>query len=275
MKTLSHTEVIARGKSTRLTGTLYVVHGFFGSGRNWTSIARRLVELRPDWRVVLADLRLHGDSRGLPAPHSLVSCAEDVTRLNDRLAPRDQPTCLLGHSFGGKVAIVVASILRPPPLQLWVIDSTPAPSRSEGSSARMLHLLARSPARFANRDEAIAWIQAAGFDEPTARWMAMNLQRREDDWAWQLDVSGLQDLLVDFERADLWSIVEAASPGTDIRFVQAENDSILSDDAYQRLERLETNGEAVQVSRLSGGHWLHIDNPDGLLELLSAELPRV
>lgn len=274
VKTLSHTVVIGRGTSTRPTGTLYTLHGFLGSGRNWTSIARHLVELRPDWRVVLVDLRLHGDSRGLPAPHNLVSCAEDIVRLNDRLDWSDQPTCLLGHSFGGKVALAAAPILRPPPLQIWVIDSTPAPSRSQGSSAKMLQLLARSPARFADRDEAIAWVRAGGFDESTARWMAMNLQRREGDWAWQLDVSGLQDLLADFARADLWAIVESAPPGTDVRFVQAEHDSILGE-AHERLERLEARGEAVHVSRLPGGQWLHIDNPDGLVALLAAELPRV
>ena len=195
--------------------------------------------------------------------------------LDDRLARGNQPTCLLGHSFGGKVALTAAHVLRPPPVQIWVIDSTPEPSPAEGNSARMLRLLAQSPERFADRDEAIAWVQAGGFDEPTARWMAMNLQRREGEWAWQLDVSGLQDLLADFARADLWSIVESAPPGTEIRFVKAEQDSILSDEATERLERLEACGEAVHVSRLSGGHWLHIDNPTGLLELLAAELPRV
>ncbi len=275
VKTLAHTVVVSESLSTRPTGTLYALHGFLGSGRNWTSIARRLAELRPDWRIVLVDLRLHGDSRRLPAPHSLVSCAEDIIRMNDRFSWGDQPTCLLGHSFGGKVALAATLVLRPPPVQIWVIESTPAPFPAAGSSARMLRLLARSPARFADRDEAIAWIQAGGFDEPTARWMAMNLRRKKDDWAWQLDVSGLHDLLADFARADLWSIVESVPPGIAVRFVQAEHDSILSDEAYERLERLEACGEAIHVSRLPGGHWLHVDNPDGLLELLAAELPRV
>src|SRR6201999_468457 len=51
---------------------LLVLHGIFGSGRNWGSIARRLVEARPEWGAVLVDLRLHGQSReGFGAPHTM------------------------------------------------------------------------------------------------------------------------------------------------------------------------------------------------------------
>jgi hypothetical protein len=103
----------------------------------------------------------------------------------------------------------------------------------------------------------------------------MNLGRMGDDWAWRLDVPGLQDLLADFARADLWPVAEFPPEGTDIRFVQAAHDSILSANSHARLQGIEGRGEPVNISQLSGGHWLHIDNPLGLLELLAAQLPRV
>jgi hypothetical protein len=31
----------------------------------------------------------------------------------------------------------------------------------------------------------------------------------------------------------------------------------------------------VALHELEGGHWLHIDNPDGLLELVADRLPRL
>ncbi|TFG63066.1 MAG: alpha/beta fold hydrolase [Gemmatimonadales bacterium] len=277
MSTLAHRVVVHESPSVGQTGTLYILHGFLGSGRNWTSVATRLVDLRPDWRAVLVDLRLHGDSRGLPVlgHNNLTSCAEDLFRLHDRISRRDQPAALLGHSFGGKIALVATSTFHPPPVQTWVIDSTPEPSPGEGSSTRMLELLSQSPTKFASRDEAVAWVRAGGFDEPTARWMAMNLRRMGDDWAWQLDVPALQDLLADFARADLWPVVEFPPEGTDIRFVQAAHDSILSANSHARLQGIEGRGEPIRITQLSGGHWLHIDNPLGLLELLAAQLPRV
>lgn len=277
MSTLAHRLIVNEASSARQPGTLYVVHGFLGSGTNWASFAGRLVERRSDWRAVLVDLRLHGDSRGLPVsgPNNIASCAEDLLRLHDQLSRRDRPAAVLGHSFGGKVVLVATSVLCPPPVQTWVIDSTPEPSAREESSERLLDLLSHSPAQFSNRDEAVAWVRAGGFDETTARWIVMNLTRTEDHWIWRLDVAGLQDLLADFARVDLWPVVESPPAGADIWFVRAESNSILSAESVVRLDAIEGRGEAVNVRQLSGGHWLHIDNPDGLLELLVAQLPRV
>jgi len=48
-----------------------VLHGIFGSGRNWASVARRVVRARPEWGAVLVDLREHGESVGFEPPHTL------------------------------------------------------------------------------------------------------------------------------------------------------------------------------------------------------------
>ncbi|MFQ5530097.1 MAG: alpha/beta fold hydrolase [Gemmatimonadota bacterium] len=271
---LAYRVVVGKG-SAAPRGALYVLHGFLGSGRNWSSIARRLVDLRPDWRVVLADLRLHGDSRATPGPHDIGACAGDVRRLRDLIGGRDLHTALLGHSFGGKVGLAVSGSMKPPPIQTWVIDSTPEPTAGDSNSARMLDLVARSPDQFETRDDAVAWILSGGFDEATARWMAMNLKRLGESWVWQLDVSGLEDLRADFARSDLWSAVEESLRDTDLRFVYAESGSILSTGARDRLARLEAQDAAVSVTGLRGGHWLHIDNPDGLLQLMADHLPRL
>ena len=255
-----------------ISGTLYVLHGFLGSGRNWLSFANRLVEYRPDWRVVLVDLRLHGDSRVREGPHDLHACANDLGMLRESLAD-DGLTAVLGHSFGGKVALQATRTLDPPPVQTWVIDSTPGRTTVEGSSGRMLRLLEESPAVFADREQAVRWVMQGGFDEPTARWIAMSLRRHEGFWSWDLDVGGLRDLLTSFSESDLWSTVEALNGDAEIRFVRADSDSILSDDDAERIRKAGYRNDRVHLSVLPGGHWLHMDNPDGLRQLLVDDLP--
>ena len=81
---------------------LLMLHGLFGSGTNWRSIARRLL---PGRRIVLVDARNHGRS-----PHaadmSYAQMADDVLALMDDL---DLPQAtLLGHSMGGKTAMTLA-----------------------------------------------------------------------------------------------------------------------------------------------------------------------
>lgn len=259
-------------------GTLYILHGFFGAGRNWASFARRLVELRPDWSAVLVDLRLHGDSRDLEGPHTMAAAADDVVALHEALREEGSVTAapaLIGHSFGGKVALEVTARLAPVPVQTWVIDSTPAAGGRGGSADRMLARLEASPSSFPDRDAAASWIAAGGFDEATARWMATNLERRGERWFWSLDDRGLRELLDDFAATDSWPVLESPPAASDIHFVRASTGSILAREHVERIHALIARGAPVALHELEGGHWLHVDNPDGLLALVADRLPRV
>ena len=55
--------------------TAFVLHGIYGSLRNWRGMATRMVERNPGWKVVLVDLRNHGDSAGAPPPHTVAAAA--------------------------------------------------------------------------------------------------------------------------------------------------------------------------------------------------------
>jgi pimeloyl-ACP methyl ester carboxylesterase len=255
-------------------GRLFVLHGFFGSGRNWAGVARGIVRSRPDWEAVLVDLRLHGDSLDAPPPHDLTACALDVARLSASLGPTGGPTALLGHSFGGKVALVAADRCDPAPAQAWIVDSTPAPGRTGAGALKMMDLLTRLPARYAERRAGADAIEAAGFPRFVAEWMATNLVRQGDTYAWRFDRPALGRLLEDFFRADLWPIVEEPPDGAELRFLRATRSSILREGDAARIARLESEGASVRLHELEGGHWLNVDNPDGVVELVRKGLPR-
>ena len=264
-------ELVRAPDATDPGGRLLVLHGFLGAGRNWSSFARRLVDLRPEWEVSLVDLRLHGDSLDVTPPHSLAAAADDVVEIADF---SDRSVALLGHSFGGKVALLALARMPASASQCWVIDSSPSVSAGGGSAARMLERLENSPPDFPDRDAGIRWIMDAGFDEATARWMATNLERAGDAFRWRLDAAGLRSLLDDFLATDAWSVLEDPPPGTEIHVVRARGSSIVSPADAERLGRIATRGEPVELHELEGGHWLHMDNPDGLLDLLSRRLSR-
>lgn len=276
MSPLAH-EVVRGEHAAEDAPRLYLLHGFLGAGRNWSSFARRLVDLRTDWCAVLVDLRLHGESREVPGPHTVDAAGRDVVGLHEETG--GGTAALLGHSFGGKVALAATSIVRPAPAQTWVIDSTPSAarrgSRVEGGAAgRMLARAAASPGTFADREEAVAWIEQDGFDRGTARWMATNLERRGDGLAWAFEPVKLRELLEDFAATDLWPVLESLPTGADVHFVRARDGSIMTESDAERLRELARRGEPIALHELEGGHWLHVDNPDGLLALVADRLPR-
>lgn len=248
---------------------LFLLHGIYGAGRNWASIARRLVRRRPDLGAVLVDLRLHAGSQGFEPPHTLQSCAADLGRLYERSGI--YPRALLGHSFGGKVALTAVrrleegSDLR----QVWVMDSTPTARPDAGGAARMLEVVKRHE-RFADLEEARKAVRSHGFAPSVANWMVTNLHREGPWLRWRFDLGGVEALLEDFFRVDRWDVVEAPPRGVELHFVKATRSSLLTEEECERLEDRETEG--VYLHRVEGGHWLNADNPEAVLDLLADRL---
>jgi len=198
-----------------------------------------------------------------------------VARLAASLPPSGGPSALLGHSFGGKVALSATGLISPPSLQTWVIDSTPSAGATAAGAQSMMRLLTRIPGPFESRRAGADAVEQGGFPRFVAEWMATNLVRTGDGFAWRFDMGELHALLTDFFRADLWNQVENPPDACEIRFVRATRDSILSDSDASRIERLQSEGHLVQLDTLEGGHWLNMDNPEGLIALVRAGLPRV
>src|SRR5688572_5423493 len=67
-----HTERIGNGRLLLLT------HGIYGAGANWRAIAKKLVAQRPEWGVLLVDLRQHGRSESGESPHTIAAAADDL-----------------------------------------------------------------------------------------------------------------------------------------------------------------------------------------------------
>ena len=97
---------------------LLVAHGLFGSARNWGVTAKRLSDKR---RVIVVDQRNHGSSPWF-ASHSYHDLAQD---LGEVIAHVGAPCDVVGHSMGGKAAMVLA-LLRPDLVaRLCIVDIAP------------------------------------------------------------------------------------------------------------------------------------------------------
>lgn len=253
-------------------GRIHYLHGIFGAGRNWRSLARRLADGDPGWAGVLVDLRLHGDSTGFSPPHTIAACADDV--LASASGPGPALDVVLGHSFGGKVALELARRDPPGLRQAWVVDSIPSAREPGGDAWRMLDVLRAHPGPFADREEAVRAVESEGYPRRVGQWMATNLAERDDGLRWGLDPDALEALMEDFFRVDLWNVVRRPPEGVEIHVVKAEDSGVLSEEACRRVERAGEENGRTRLHRLEGGHWLNVSNQEGLIELMRRELPR-
>jgi pimeloyl-ACP methyl ester carboxylesterase len=245
-------------------GWIMFLHGILGSGANWRTIARRLVTARPDLGAVLVDLRMHGLSQGAPPPHTIEAAASDLVPLAGELSL----AAVVGHSFGGKVALALRGQLEV--AQTWVLDATPGaraePKADPDSAQHVLEALRTLPPAFPDRAAFVAAMTSLGFSRALADWLAMNLEPSDGQYRLRLDLDAVGALLADYYRRDLWPALERG-PG-EAHLVIATRSRALSDEDRRRAA-----GLPIRVHTIDAGHWLHMEAPDALVALLSAKLP--
>lgn len=255
------------------THTALVIHGIMGSKRNWLGFARRLVKQYPSWRVVLADLRNHGDSADFSGPHTLQACAEDLAHLVADLG--DEPQMVVGHSFGGKVVLEYARTFASELETLWVLDSPPGLPRPNSGTfevRRVIEKLRQISLPIAGRTELTDEMTHLGFSKDMAGWMTTNLRPAENGYTWRFDLPGVEEMLQHYAATDLWSVLEAPPSGLAVRVLRGENSDRWHDEDVQRLDTLAEGGRLQHHLLPRAGHWVHTDQPEALLEMLGPDL---
>lgn len=282
-------------RRARMPPTAVLLHGILGSRKNWASFAKRLAQEFPSWQFLLVDLRCHGDSSQFqrPGPHTVATAAMDVLKLvtNLRIVPR----VLIGHSFGGKVALSMAEQAAKPlpcPIQVWVLDATPGKVRAGGDGedhpAELITALQNMPSKISDRRSIISSLCSQGFSKPVAQWMTTNLRIERPPlspspsptppssyFSWAFDLDGISEMYQSYEATNLWPLVESVPEGLHINFLRAERS--LHRWAHEDTSRISAaefiasnGGASVQMHVLEdAGHWVHTDNPDGLFQILT------
>lgn len=252
---------------------LLFTHGIYGSGSNWRAIARKLNEKRPDWGVVLVDLRQHGRSEPGEPPHTLAACAADLRALLDEMPGIE---AIAGHSFGGKVVLQTRAIAPARVRQTWVFDASPsarpgAETDPDNSVVRVLEIMERLPKTWSKRDDFVRAVMAEGQPQALAQWLAMNLvSETGGPLTLRLDLASVREMLRDYYARDLWHVAfDPALPG-ELHVVVAERSPTL--DAADR-SRLASAPPHVHVHPVAAGHWLHIEAPANVVDLLASHLP--
>ena len=240
-------------------GSLIVFcHGLFGQGRNWTAIAKALGD---EHRSVLVDLPHHGRS-SWAGQIDYVTMADQVAGL----VTADDPVTLVGHSLGGKVAMVLA--LRHPEVvrRLCVVDIAPVDYHGASEFAGYVEALhALDLAAFTRRAEAEEALSAAVPDSTVRDFLLQNLRRDGDGWRWQADLDGLEAALPVISGWPEDRLAGAAYDGPVLWVSGSESDYVRPGDEaamsrwFPRQRRVVVKG---------AGHWVHSQRPEVFVEVL-------
>jgi len=248
------------------------VHGLFGQGKNWTTIARALAA--EGRRVTLLDLPNHGHSPWTDRVHYL-DMAELVAAEIESFG---EPATLVGHSMGGKVAMQLA--LRRPELlrALVVVDIAPTDYPESGGrtedpdeeaspfAAFIAAMRAVDLAGLTSREDADRALRTAVPSTMVRSFLLQSLVRNgigpEGGWRWRLNLELLARDLGELRRFP--DPPPGATFDGPVLWIAGAGSTYVLDRDRPRMDELFPATRLVRIKH--AGHWVHSEQPEVFLE---------
>ena len=226
---------------------LVIAHGLFGSARNWGVVARRLAEGR---QVVAVDMRNHGDSPWFPE-HGYEAMAADLAEV---IAGQGGRADVLGHSMGGKAAMVLALTEPGRVGRLIVADIAPvAYGHSQMAVVRAMQAVDLSGVT--RRSEADPLLAEALEDPALRAFLLQSLGVEHGKAAWKLNLAALAD-----QMPVIMGFPEVAGRfGGPALFVSGERSDYVREEDWPRI--VERFPAARREVIPGAGHWVHAEAP--------------
>ena len=231
------------------TPPLLIVHGLYGSGRNWGVIAKRLSDGR---RVVTPDMRNHGQSPRAET-QSYPDMARDLAELIEEIG---SPVDLCGHSMGGKAAMVLA-LTRPELLRRLVVADI-APVAYGHTQIQFINAMRQVDlSTLTRRSEAESQLAEAGVEPALQSFFTQSLDVPNRRWRLNLDV-----LEAEMDKIVGWPADQTGQfDGATLFLTGGASDYVLP----EHRDTIKGYFPNARFAKLPGaGHWLHAEKPRGL-----------
>ena len=248
------------------TGTgppVVILHGLFGSGANWRSVARALASHH---RVLCVDLRNHGTSPWADSMDYL-EMAEDVRTLIARQSLSSP--AVVGHSMGGKTAMALALTNPNSVGNLVVIDIAPVPY-ADRFTPYVEAMRSIDAAAAASRTDTQRRLAERLPDPATAPFLMQNLVSRHDHFDWRLNLAGIGVSVPSLSTFPTALLGRRFTGPTSLIHGGASDFVAAADiDAFRNLFP-DFQAHTVEAA----GHWVHAEQPEAFLSALRQALDR-
>ena len=240
-----------------------ILHGLFGSNRNWHPIAKVLSE---HFDVYSLDLRNHGKS-----PHSdqmdYPHMAKDVEDFIEQ--HHFDSVSIIAHSMGGKAAMWLA--LNRPDLvhKLIIVDIAPVDYQHDFSDV-LAGFKSIPLASIQSRKDADRHLSNTIQTESLRQFLLQNLQSRAGLYTWRINLDVIEQFM-----SEITSFPDASHlPAFEKRvlFVGGGQSNYLNKENQKQTRQLFPMASFSMIK--NAGHWLHSEQPELFLSLITPYLSK-
>jgi pimeloyl-ACP methyl ester carboxylesterase len=257
--------------------SLIILHGLYGSSDNWVTIAKQIAD---KYTVYLVDQRNHGRSPHDNAHSYQLMCADLLEFITDN---NIEKTILIGHSMGGKTALLFAALYPERLSGLIIVDIAPAgyASLNEYSPQALQHLniihamLEMDFGMHKSRTEIEKTLEKSIKDTSIRQFIMKNVHREKDgQYRWKLNVNALSKALPEIMGPiHLEKILKGKQIiEFPILFIRGGKSNYLLPSHYPEIKEYIPN--ALIETILNAGHWVHAEQPEEFLKTINQFLDK-
>lgn len=246
---------------------IIILHGLYGSSDNWMTIGK---ELSKKNKVYLIDQRNHGNSPHTSS-HTYIDLKNDLDEFIKQKS-LDKVT-LIGHSMGGKAAMLYAANFPNKIKNLIIIDISPKdytklPKTIVQTSNHELFLKAMSKLdlnTLKSRNDADNQLSEYISNEKIRQFLLKNLKRNKNGiFSWKINlsviISHLNDILLgiseQFKDISIFPVL----------FIKGEKSKYILEDDYMIIYNIFPKAEITTIPK--AGHWMHVEQTDLLINTI-------
>jgi len=248
---------------------LVILHGLYGASDNWISIAKKLEER---FTIYIPDLRNHGKSPHA-STHTYQDMADDLFQFFKDHHLKD--TVLLGHSMGGKLAMMFAAEYPELITSLIVADIAPKnynspdhPFKTVMQHEMILGLMEELNLVAVTSRKEIDHFLAAKLDNSTLRqFLIKNIHRNKEGYfEWKINVPVLKYALSSITsevNAD-WFAGRKPILNYPVTFIRGLNSDYITNQDLPLIKDIYPDARVIDIP--GAGHWLHAEQPEKFIE---------
>ncbi|WP_461532717.1 alpha/beta fold hydrolase [Sinomicrobium sp.] len=252
-----YSKILGQGKP------LIILHGFLGMSDNWKTLGSKFAE--EGFEVHLVDQRNHGRSFHSDQ-FSYELLTEDLLRYCKYHQLED--LSIIGHSMGGKTAMLFATTHRELVEKLVVVDISPKyyPVHHQTILNGLLSIDFNITKSRKEADEQLSrYIPELGIRQ----FLLKNIYWKEkEELAFRFDLNALNDNIEEIGKA----LPQEAVYPNETLFVKGEKSEYITADDQQLIQK---HFPQASISVVQGaGHWVQAENPKMFFEITSEFLKR-
>lgn len=256
--------VAGSGTDGRSSRSVVILHGLFGQRRNWRTIAKRLAAT--GHTAYCLDLRNHGEAGWAdPLGDGLYEAMASDVRETMRAAGV-QTYALIGHSMGGKVAMITA-LQEPDAVERLVIVDVAPVTYPPAFEAYADAMAAADLTGVRSRREVESQLTAAVPTAGTRAFLLQNLVLDDDGAYWRPNLASIR---ADLPAISGWPQTAGAAPARypgPVLVISGASSEYVDEAGRAAFARYFPSARFEVVA--GAGHWVHVEAMDGFLAALA------